>query len=91
MSEEMKLGVLYENLNRLNSPIQVVSSRTGKVLLRRMLPQHLSIYRDVTVCATQLQMYLSPDKEYAMPIAVCYVWDFEFEEAKLEAGRKRND
>ena len=82
----MKLGELYKNLDYLDSPIRVISSRTGKVLLRRMLPQHLSVYGDVTVQATQLQMYLSPDKESARPIAVCYVWDFEFEEAKLEAG-----
>lgn len=84
----MKLGELYKTTDQSNSPIQVVSSRTGKVLLRRMLPQHLSVYGDVTVYTTLLRMCLSPDKKYAKPIAVCYVVEWEFEEAKLNAKNK---
>ena len=85
----MKLGELYKNLDYLDSPIRVISSRTCKVLLRRMLPQHLSVYGDVSVRATKLELYLVPDKTYAKPIAVCFVSEEEFREAKLEA--EKND
>lgn len=82
----MKLKELYDLLSPCSTPVKVISSGTGKVLIHRYSPVTHSKYDELKVIGIFPELYLSglTAKDMAMVRLVVWASDYEFDKLKKE-------